>query len=287
MTGRICSSTRAAAVALLAGLAGAAHATPGDGIRLGGSEGRLHPFLDVETRYDSNVAFTDKTIGDVILHFRPGLEAKVPGDLALVEFSGALDWAQYLGVEGDTTDLSRMFADAKLAVLFNPRRPVSVRVDDDYAREISSTSIAVSAAAVVSDSNVLEIAVPVRPGGGALTVKGGARWLVESFSKYQDSDLDPSGLGYGELRADLDAQWKFLPRTSTVLQAGYFVRNPSDSQLESTTGFDVAAGMTGLLTQHVGATAKVGYASSAYKDPNDAAVARPPCIDGPGGGRYT
>jgi len=273
MTGRISSSMRAVAVALLAGLAGVAHAGPGNGIRLGGSEGRLHPFLDVETRYDSNVEFSDAPIGDLILHFRPGLELRVPSDLALVEFSGALDWAQYLGLEeSDTSDLSKLYANAGLAVLFNRRGAVSVRLDDDYRRQPSATSLAAAANAVVSDSNVLTVAVPVRPGGGALVVTGGARWLIETFSSYlSDDQTDYGDLGYGEVRGDVEAQWRFLPRTSTLFQAGYFQRMPNAATADDIPGFDVLAGVTGLLTPHVGATAKIGYASSSYTNTSTSA----------------
>lgn len=267
--GRTSISKRALAVALFAAVAGAAQASPGDGIRLGGSEGRLHPFLDLETRYDSNVSYgaDAQAIGDLILHVRPGLELKAPGDLATVEFSGALDWAQYLGMEGDTGDLSKMYANAGLAVLFNRRGAVSVRVDDDYRRQVSTTSLAAAGAgAVVSDSNVLSISVPLKPGGGALVVTGRGQWLLESFQGYLDNDPNSYGdLGYSEVRTGIDAQWRFLPRTSTVFQAGYFQRMPSGAGREDTTGFDVLAGVTGLLTPRIGATAKVGYGSSSYK----------------------
>jgi hypothetical protein len=65
---------KALAAVLIASAASAAAASPGNGIRLGGSEGRLHPFLDVELRYDSNVSYTpaNEAVADLILHARPG-----------------------------------------------------------------------------------------------------------------------------------------------------------------------------------------------------------------------
>lgn len=288
MMGRVSSWTRALAVALVATAASSAHASAGNGLRLGGSEGRLHPFLDLETRYDSNVSFGEgeAVIGDAILHVRPGLELKVPGDLATVEFSGALDWAQYLGMEdGRTTDLSRWYANAGLAVLLNGRGAVSVRMDDDYRRQVSTSSLTgPNATAVVSDSNVLSVSVPLKPGGGALVVTGVGRWLVETFSPYAGGDPELDGqlddLSYSEVRTGVDVQWKFLPRTSTVFQAGYYQRMPSAAAQQDTTGFDLLAGVAGLLTPRIGATAKIGYGSASYKvesaDPADpvAAVSR-------------
>src|SRR5512132_3356813 len=111
--------------AFLALAAAPAGASPGNGIRLGGAEGRLHPYLDLEARWDSNVNFATSTpalegatpqgkvLGDLILHVRPGFTLKVPGELVAVELDANADWAQYLGLEDpDTRDLSKLYASA-------------------------------------------------------------------------------------------------------------------------------------------------------------------------------
>jgi len=266
MHARILHWTKALAGLLLAAAAVVAHASPGNGIRLGGSEGRLHPFLDLETRYDSNVSYTaaNAALGDVILHVRPGAELKVPGDLAAVEFTGAIDWAQYLGVEGDTKNLSRLYADAGLAAVFNRRGAVSMRVDNDFRRQVSATSLAAATTAVVSNANVLSLSVPWKPGGGALVVTANGQWLLESFQKYKDDPgVSLGDLGYSQFRAGADVQWHFLPRTSGLFQAGYFTRVPNASNRpDDASGFDLLAGLTGLLTPRVGATVKLGYGST-------------------------
>jgi hypothetical protein len=255
-------------VMLLVGGAGYARASPGDGVRLGGSEGRLHPFVDVESRYDSNVSYSaaDAEIADFIVHVRPGMELEIPGDLASVEFSGALDWAQYLGAEDPKTkDLSRFFGDARLASQFGRRSVVSVRLDDDFRRQVSATSVASAGRAVVSNSNVLTLSLPWTPGGGALVVTAGGQWLLETFEEYQDgtTGVDVADLGYSQFRGSAEAQWRFLPRTSAVLTAGYFTRVPAASAAsQDASGFDALAGITGLLTARIAATAKVGYAST-------------------------
>src|SRR5512138_3786436 len=101
------SSAARVLAAFLAVAAAPAGASPGNGIRLGGSEGRLHPYLEVEGRWDSNVFFssTGAAIGDLILHFRPGFTVNVPSETVAVDLDGKLDWAQYLGVDSaDTRD---------------------------------------------------------------------------------------------------------------------------------------------------------------------------------------
>jgi hypothetical protein len=261
------SCTKALAAVVIAGAAAVAHAGAGNGIRLGGSEARIHPFLDVESRYDSNVSYSadNQAIGDVILHVRPGAELKIPGDLAAIEFSGALDWAQNLGLEDAATkDLSKMYADAGFAALFNRRGAVSVRLDNDFRRQVSTTSLAAAAVAVVANTNVLSLAVPWKPGGGALVVTANGQWLMEAYQKYKDDPgFDVADLGYSQFRGGADVQWRFLPRTSALFSAGYFTRVPNASELGyEAAGVDVLAGLTGLLTQRIAATAKMGYGST-------------------------
>jgi hypothetical protein len=267
MDARISSFAKALAAVVLAGAAAVAEATAGNGLRLGGSDGRLHPFLDLEARYDSNVSYSaeNAAIADVILHLRPGLELEVAGDLAAVEFSGALDFAENLGVEdAGTKDLSRMYADAGFAAMFNRRGAVSLRLDDDFRRQVSTTSIAAAAVAVVANTNVLSVAVPWKPGGGALLVTATGQWLVETYEEYKDDPgFDVADLGYSQFRGGGEVQWRFLPRTSALLSAGYFTRVPNVSTLgQEASGADVLAGLTGLLTQRISATAKVGYGAT-------------------------
>lgn len=269
MSGSNTSWTTVLAGVAAAALATGAHAAPGNGIRLGGSDARLHPFLDVESRYDSNVSYTpaNQAVGDLILHVRPGLELKAPGDVVNLEFTGAVDWAQYLGVEADTSGLSKMFAGAALAAVFNRNGAVAPRVDNAFQRQISTTSLAAASSAVVSNANTLSLSVPWKPGGGALVVAANAQWLVESFEKYQDvPGYRLADLGYNQYRFGGEAQWRFLPRTSGLLQAGYFTRVPNVSNRpDEASGFDVLAGLTGLLTPRIAATAKVGYGSTSTK----------------------
>ena len=107
-TGRV-----ALTVLLALGFTTGARASLGDGIRMGGSTGRLHPYLELETRYDSNVAYsnTGTATAGFILHLRPGILFDAPGDLTAVNLKADLDWAQYLG---SNTGLSRLYGEADL-----------------------------------------------------------------------------------------------------------------------------------------------------------------------------
>jgi hypothetical protein len=274
---RVSIWTRPLAAAIAVSVAFAAQAAPGNGIRLGGSDARLHPFIDLEARWDSNVSYTpsNTAISDVILHIRPGLEIKAPGDAATFEFSGAVDRAQYLGIDdGNTTKLSKWYANAALAAAFNRTGAVSPRIDNGFTRQVTTTSLAAPAAgAVVSNQNTLSLSVPWKPGGGALVLAANGQWIVESFEKY---DAPPPGmslsdLGYNQYRGGAEAQWRFLPRTTGLLQAGYFARQPdATNRPGDATGWDALAGITGLLTPRITATAKAGYGATTAKEVTNA-----------------
>ena len=112
--------------------------------------------------------------------------------------------------------------------------------------------------------NKLALSVPWRPGGGALVFAANGEWIVESFEQYQTASPVPlANLGYNQYRAGGELQWRFLPRTSGVLQASYYTRVANESnQPQNANGVDVYTGLVGLLTPRVAATAKVGYGSS-------------------------
>jgi hypothetical protein len=257
--------TKALTALAATSLAFAAQAGPGDGIRLGGSDARLHPFVDLETRYDSNVTYTtnNTAVGDLVLHVRPGLELKALGDMASIEFSGNLDWAQYLGLEGDTTSLSNVYAQAALAAAFNRSGAVSPRLDNSFQRTISTSSLTAAASAVISNANTLTLSIPWKPGGGALMVGANAQWLVESYEKYSSlQGFNASDLNYSQYRVGGEAQWRFLPRTTGLFQIGWYNRQQKIAQAPGNAdGYDVVAGLTGLVSQRVATTAKIGFGS--------------------------
>jgi hypothetical protein len=262
---------RAAAAALALSLAAPAAGTPGNGIRIGGAEGRLHPFLEVEDRYDSNVYYTadKKPVGDMVLHVRPGFDLTVPGEVTAAELGGSLDWAQYLGLGAAETksQLSKLYGQASLGLALNRRGPVGLEVDDEFRRAQGTTALDLTNA-VVSNYNALRLRVPFRPGGGALVFTANGAWALETFEAFFTDPACPSctgdvgKLGYNEVRAGGDVKWLFLPRTSAVFQGGWFSRVPNDSAASHVSGVDGQAGLTGLVTPHLGATLKGGYSTT-------------------------
>ncbi len=274
------SSAAAFLVAFLALAAAPASASPGNGIRLGGSEGRLHPYLDLETRWDSNVYYASTTgvVGDLVLHARPGFSLKVPGELVAVDLDANVDWAQYFGLQDSATkDLSQLYAAATLGLTVNRRGTIGLELDDEFRRDPSTSSF-VFAGAVISNKNFLSLRLPWRPGGGALVIAPTLDWMLETFEPFTSCDAATQGsscdstvlgkLGYNDLRGGAEARWKFLPRTSAVFEADYFSRVPNDTTLATdVSGVEARAGLSGLVTPHLGATVKLGYADTLGSTP--------------------
>lgn len=268
-----------------------AHAAAGNGIRVGGADGRLHPFMELELRYDSNVGYLyapDSTVGDLLLHLRPGLQLSVPGDTVAVELRAVLDWAQYFGVEnGASKDLSKLYAGASMGVGFNRRGQVGFEVDEQFTRSNQPVSYSV-AAGIVSNYNDLTLSVPWRPGGGALTVSLAGDSILESFEAFKPGQYcldttnpycDPqhlADLGYNNLGVGLDVNWKFLPKTAALLDLSWFDRIPNSTLYSvASTGMRAQAGVTGLVTAHFAATVKAGYGTTLDLSLDPLAVPQP------------
>jgi hypothetical protein len=259
--------------ALLAGTSSTATAQPGDGIRLGGSEGRLHPYVELEGRYDSNAYWTTEAVSDYIIHVRPGLTLTVPGEMTSVDAGASLDFAEYLGATDPATkDLSNLSARANLGITVNPKGTVGFEFNEDFDRSDRPRSLSFGTA-LVSNYNVLDVKVPWRPGGGALTLDAHGAWFMETYEApvtagcpSPDPACSAADLGYNEYRAGAGVNWKFLPRTSGLLEATYYQRKPKDAVVSATgdtDGWRALAGLTGLVTPHLAATVKAGYGSAA------------------------
>jgi hypothetical protein len=248
----------------------------GDGIRLGGGEGVLHAFVDVDARYDSN-AYTTSTgsAADLVFHIRPGLKLDVPGDLIAIDALAAVERVQYAGLEEDTSNLNGWWADAGLRLSVNRKGRVGFELRDAFRRSNRAAALSLATPAL-ANNNTLAATLPFTPGGGALVFAVGGDWSVESYEAISgsgvscDPTIDPAcnssnleKLGFSEVQARGSAIWKFLPRTKATFDAGYFKRLPNDTALSpELSGVRLVAGLGGLVTTQIGATLRAGYGTT-------------------------
>jgi len=243
----------------------------GEGFKIG-EAGRLHLFVGVSAGYDSNALYTTggSPLGSGVIDVAPGFKLDVAGRMLELRLDGSLDYKWYL--ESQASDLSHLFGGAKLGLTVNKDGAVGLRLDDIFTSSPNTTSLSLAQSAI-SNYNVLDVAVPLRPGGGALAITPSGQWILQSFEPYGpvavacDPLIDPTctnanigKYGYNQVGAGLQAKWAFLPRTALLVEGGWFDRIPNDDQLSyPVQGWRAWGGAVGLITAHLSATLKGGY----------------------------
>ncbi|HEU4384355.1 MAG TPA: outer membrane beta-barrel protein [Anaeromyxobacteraceae bacterium] len=239
-----------------------------------GEAGRLHLRLEIDGQYDSNVFYSQAgaPVGGYLVDIIPGFELQVTGNENSLSLKGNLDVKQYLSEEAK--DLSKVFGDASLAATLNRNGAVGVELTDTFAHSDQTPSLSV-AQAVISNHNDLRLAVPIRPGGGALDLTLSGQWVRETFEEYVTSTgCDPvanptcvpaniPGYGYNQYGGAAEARWRFLPKTALTLNLDYFQRTPDDETLSlPVNGLRIYGGLAGLVTPRVAVTLKAGWGTA-------------------------
>lgn len=259
--------------AALAAAAPVARAAGDLGFKIG-EAGRLHLKLELDGQYDSNVFYSQggDPVGGFLVDVIPGFQLQVAGNTASLELEGNLDVKQYLTEEAK--DLSRVFGNASLGASVGREGAVGVEVTDTFAHSDQTPSLSV-AQAVISNHNDLRVAVPIRPGGGALDLTLSGQWVKETFEEYVTAGAcdpavnptcDPStiaGYGYNQYGGKAEIRWRFLPRTALVLDGDYFQRTPDDETLSlPVRGLRIYGGLAGLVTSRLAVTLKAGWGTA-------------------------
>lgn len=248
----------ALACALLASVPAAAQPIGGEnGIKVG--EGRLHPYVDLDLRFDSAaLAHAGALYGDMVNHVRPGFRLEVPGSNLFLQLAANADYVWYTGMITSTSArASHLEGGMNLDLAFNQAGAVEFRVQDQFARTERSTNPLVSTG-VISLFNEARVAMPIHPGGHALEITPGASFTVEYFDPLIPSRLagDTGQFNYTELGFQLNGRYRFLPKTALVVDADFAMptfRTGTELLLNA------SAGISGLLSQKVAVVAKAGW----------------------------
>lgn len=262
-------------------LGGAAHAqvAKAPGFKIG--EGRLHPFLEVDGRFDSLVGYFSQNNGasftpssEIIFHFRPGLKFDLENPSTLVTFNGSGEFLWYTGLLAPgSRGLSRVQANVGLDARFNRDGAVEVNVGDTLARSDRTQNPALGVG-TISLFNNLYLAVPVHPGGRALEVTPKVSWSVEFFEALLPglvpscptgmNGCDPATVSqsnYSNVNFGINGRWKFLPKTAIIVDVNadwraYLVSTTAPSKVM----FRSQVGIAGLISPRIAVTLLAGYA---------------------------
>jgi hypothetical protein len=255
-------------------------AAGGNGLKVG--DGRLHPFLELETRLDTAVGYfpdldtpdpndvTDELSPEVVVRLRPGLKLEVPSPKVALNASGRLEYVRYTGLlTSQSTYASHLEGAADVTAHFNRDGPVGFILADQFIRSDQTRNAALGAG-VLSLFNELRASVPIRPGGGAIEVAPEVAWAVEFFQPLGlaipvgcvEGVCDPDtvdAFDYNNLHAGVEARWRFLPKTAIVLDADLDLRSYFTGTSPSALLLRGMAGLAGLVSAKIAVTAKAGW----------------------------
>lgn len=270
-----------ALVALLGMLLGApafGQIAKAPGFKVG--EGRFHPFLELDGRFDSLVGRFNPGIDspEIIFHLRGGGKFDLDTPSTLVNFAGAAEYLWYTGLLSPgsvalSADGRGLRANVGLDTKFNRDGVAEVQLGDTLVRS-DRTQNPAFAVGVLSLFNSVYLAVPIHPGGRALEVTPKVSWAVEFFEPLllglvtgctAGTDCDPAQVpnsNYSNVNFGLNARWKFLPKTALIVDVNadwrtYFV--PSATGNADKWLFRAQAGLAGLISPRIAVTLLAGY----------------------------
>ncbi len=249
---------------------------------------RLHPYFDLEFRYDSAALYLPTDPNDpaspaelkpeILMHFRPGFRLDAPGTDVTFGLNGYYDYVWYTGwITDGSSSASRSEAGANMHAEINREGAVELDVADTFARSDRPRDIGVGVA-VISLYNQLRLTTPIHPGGRAFEVRPHGDYTVEFFGAYSgipagigpcppgtcpSNPSDPGVNDYQNYAGGVDIHWKFLPQTALVFESNFEGRSyfhPDASVVPPGKILKLLAGAQGLVTPKIQAILKAGYA---------------------------
>lgn len=262
---------------LLVAAAGAARAET-NGVKAG--EGRVHPYFQLESRFDSAAVMVKPAAsnnysisGDLLLHFKPGLKLESPSPNFFVGLNGGLDYVLYTGaIEPGTRTASNLQGEADLVLGFNRGGQFSVDIGDHVVRS-DRVGTPVVSVGVLSVYNDARIAASYRPSGGALQIEPSYHFTSEFFSANGNQVMIPGcqagdptcdasevkGLNYLNHNFGLNARWRFLPKTAVTVDSVFGMRSYVNGGGTPINTLKANLGLVGLLSTHFSTMLKLGW----------------------------
>jgi hypothetical protein len=255
-------------------VSGAATYHAGDGIKLS-DDLLMHPRVDLEGGYQSNVFFADDTDdngdgtqgakGSPLM--RVGVGAGVSTNTDKVELpklvlSGDIEllWNQYLSGNSDINDRSDMGITAMAQLDITPKGPVGFTLSDNYVRAVNPPPAEFSEDAD-RDKNSLNARLALRPGGGALEIFAGAGWDIDIFESNAFTFAARNIINF-----NAGAKWQWLPKTqiNTDVNLGLVFVDSSALRVDRNTSTPLKAwvGISTLITPNFGTVLRAGYGNS-------------------------
>jgi len=233
----------------------------GPGLGIGG-EAKLHPYLDLDLMYNSNVNnLPSNETGDLVLAVHPGIFLLVPSQWINLDLGGKVGYSRYFGIQKEEFKRNVVEGEASLKVVINPQGAFQVEVLDNFNRTEEPRDY-VEAKMAGRFSNLAKALLVAEPGGKALRLSAGYGF---SFDYYDDD----TGLASGDQQAHnfyFDTRWRFLPKNSLLLhfdmQLLEYPNSGANFQNTNSKPLRASIGLAGLLTRTLSFRLFVGYGDS-------------------------
>ncbi|OGQ77687.1 MAG: hypothetical protein A2289_06380 [Deltaproteobacteria bacterium RIFOXYA12_FULL_58_15] len=242
---------------------------PNDATGFKVGDGRLHPYLQVDSRFVANPGRqSGGGTNDVVLVARPGLDFVLPSDALDFKLNGDVEWRQYMNVgDEDTSKLSTLMGQAALDAQINKQGAVGFGLHERFQRTADPGNQTVTAR-LLRVTNDAGLGIDLRPGGGALVFSPSYNFIYERYDR-PESEADPGTYLQDPENLDsmthlpkLRASWKFLPKTALFVEAeGQLTVYPNaavDTNVD-TNIFLAQVGAAGSVTQKIALLLKAGY----------------------------
>lgn len=276
------------ALAAAAVVCAATPARAGDSNGLRVADGRVHPSLEVEGRYDTAAVMVEAPGGvylipaDLILHLRPGVQYLYDSSKTTITLRVKGDYALYTGMRDTATrSASHPQGEAEARFLFNKDGRVAFGIGDvAWYRE--GSELPTFQVGVLALGNEADAKFVIRP-AGALEIEPSYRFVVETYQginggvalptcdRANSAECDPN---YVDLydnythHGGLLLKWRLFPKTHVFLDPTYWARDYVNTweASKSLQGVAVSFGASSLLTGKSALSASVGWSRSLYTE---------------------
>lgn len=237
------------------------------GVRIG--SGRLNPVFTFETRYDSAAGVNDagtEVVGDTILHIRPGIRFLAPSSTLQLKLDANYDYNAFLSDE--LSDLSKSTADIDFGALFNRDGDVQFEITDRFVRSDRTDVYSVGLNSVVN-TNDAALRLITRS-GDSWSITPSYTLGVQSFEAV-GSTPESALERYDNMShtGRVDARLSVAAKTALLLDlaVGYRSYTGDETKVgerglaDDVGNMSAQVGVTSMVSNKVGVTAKLGYGS--------------------------
>ena len=243
---------------------------PDYGVKLG--EFVIQPRFFVEGTWQSNFLRVDtRTTGQsgetgvFALHLRPGLAVFNPTyDIVAVALGIDADVFVPLTSDKDLLSHTNVGIRAHGSATFFPKGVMSFSLVERFDRQIYTSPSQIRSHANVN-RNSLGADVSLHPGGRAIDVSVGYRWLIDRFDEIKRLDHDTH-------RFTLNGSWRFYPNTYVFVQGAFDLSSWSHKASAAEKAaignyvpgmpLKVYAGLSGYVTDRLSLLVRLGYGNS-------------------------